>query len=255
MNLIINAAEAIGTKPGTILCRTWMEDVESAEGTEWLVLDQSSVPGRFAVLEIRDDGIGMSRETLKRVFDPYFTTKRNGHGLGLSALIGIIKMHHGGIRVQTEPNKGTAFQIALPVASSQPAAIPVEECAAAGAFSNGSVLVIDDEDAVRDVVIDMLEKHRIQAIAAEDGLAGIRLYEQRRDEIKLILLDISVPGIGAEETFQRLREIDPSVRVVLTSEYFEEKAVEKLVDQGLAGFVHKPYRWNQLMNTIMGYAG
>jgi PAS domain S-box-containing protein len=125
MNLIINAAEAIGTKPGTILCRTWMEDVESANEMEWVALDQSSVPGRFVMLEIRDDGIGMSRETLRRVFDPYFTTKRTGRGLGLSAFIGIIKTHHGGFRVQTEPNKGTAFQVALPAFSSQVAATPV----------------------------------------------------------------------------------------------------------------------------------
>ena len=157
--------------------------------------------------------------------------------------------------MQTEPSKGTAFQVALPAFSSQVAATPVEEPAAVGTFSNGIILVIDDEEAVRDVAIDMLEEHKIQVIAAEDGLTGIKLFEQHQEEVKLVLLDLSVPGIGAEETFRRLREIDPSVRVVLTSAHFEEDALEKLAGQGLAGFVQKPYRWNQLMNTMMGFAG
>ena len=157
--------------------------------------------------------------------------------------------------MQTEPNKGTAFQVALPAGPSQVAATPVAERAVAGACSNGSILVIDDEEAVRDVAIDILKEHKIHALAAEDGLTGIKLFEQHQEEVKLVLLDLSVPGIGAEETFRRLREIDPSVRVVLTSEYFEEDALEKLAGQGLAGFVQKPYRWNQLMNTIMGFAG
>ena len=250
MNIIINGSEAIGSRQGTLTCITRVIEITKDDRMEWLMTDESSLPGRYALIDIQDDGCGMSEDTLKKIFDPFFTTKRAGRGLGLPAVVGIIRGHRGGLRVRSTVGQGTIFQVALPAIHPIGEAGSCSNPSAEGAPLDGAILIIDDEESVREVVIETLEENNQRVLAAADGSAGVDMFKAHKEEIGLVLLDLSMPGMGGEETFRRLKEVDPTVRVVLTSGYAEEEALERFAGQGITGFIQKPYKWSQLMQTI-----
>jgi CheY-like chemotaxis protein len=205
-------------------------------------------------VEIRDDGCGMDEVTLAKIFDPFFSTKASGQGLGLAAVLGIVHGHQGSVQVKSKPGQGTVFKLLFPVSNDQPAAAPREGAEdAALQQRHPLVLAIDDEEPVREAVSDILEMEGLAVITAANGRAGIALFEERSDEIDLVLLDLSMPGLSGQETFQRLREIDPSIMVVISSGYDRQDVRHQFEEHEVTGFVQKPYTARELGETVKKY--
>lgn len=250
MNLIINGAEAIGDAQGRVLVVTGVEDIEEGDGRFQQFTASPLAPGPYVTLEVHDNGAGMDAETTTKIFDPFFSTKQTGHGLGLAAVSGIVRGHNGGIGVYSEVGQGTTFKILLPVSKAH-AVDDRRETAVSVASSKASlVLVIDDEAPVREAVADILEMDGIEVIAAANGTDGIALYQERMADIGLVILDLSMPGISGEETFRRLRRINPNVKVLLSSGYSQVEAIRHFSGEGLAGFMQKPYNAATLQQEV-----
>jgi len=255
MNLIINGAEAVGDRPGRVKLRTTIRelarpDLEPFE--RWTGASMS--PGKYVCLDVADTGTGMDPETLSRIFDPFFTTKFTGRGLGLAAVLGIVRGHGGGLRVSSTPDRGTTFVVALPsVAAAANQRLAIAEFEPAHE-QMGKVLVIDDEQVVRETVCDILDLHEIEVLTAADGASGLEVAGIHRDEIALVVLDLSMPGMSGEETLQRLRELDPKLPVLLSSGYSADEAAERFSAVGANGFLKKPYSARALVEAVRGHA-
>ncbi|MCU0411960.1 MAG: response regulator, partial [Bacteroidetes bacterium] len=250
MNLIINASEAIGERPGRILIRTQSMHASADDVPLWSQPGNAVEVGEYVLLEVNDDGSGMSSDTLRRIFDPFFTTKFTGRGLGLSAILGIVRGHHGGIRVQSELGKGTSFQLIFPVSSTLVAPVETPMVQPATSQFKGSVLVVDDEADVREVVVDLLREAGLRTMVAPNGEAGLTIYRRFKHEIDIVLLDLSMPGMGGKETFRLLKAENPEVRVIMSSGFSESDAMKEISELGLAGFIQKPYQWSRLIDVL-----
>jgi len=247
-NLLVNAAEAIGDAPGSITV--------SADAVELSDHDlrhdypgQRLSAGEFVRLRVSDTGCGMSPETLAQIFDPFFSVKGPGRGLGLAALHGIVRAHHGGVRVESEPGKGTCFTIVLPAAR-RAARLESEPAQAGGASTPARVLVIDDEEDVRDVARSILEQRGMQVLTAPDGRSGIETFRTHADQIDVVLLDMTMPGMRGGDVFREIRAIRPDAQVVVSSGYSEEDVMRRFLDSPPAGFVPKPYTLEALVQRI-----
>ncbi|BDU77405.1 PAS domain-containing hybrid sensor histidine kinase/response regulator [Mesoterricola sediminis] len=249
MNLVINASDAIGERAGTITLRTGSTNAD-ADYLRRAFPGQELLPGTYVLLEVTDDGSGMSAETQKRIFEPFFTTKFTGRGLGLSAILGIVKGHGGAIRVYSEPGRGTTFKLLFPAGQGGHAA-PQPVAAGPGAFHGmGTVLVVDDEESIRAMASGLLVHMGFDALPAADGLEALLLFETHRADIRLVLLDLTMPHLDGAETFAALRARGCEVPVLLSSGYNEREAVDRFKDHGLAGFLQKPYRAADFMEAI-----
>jgi CheY-like chemotaxis protein/anti-sigma regulatory factor (Ser/Thr protein kinase) len=220
LNLVINAAQAIGDAPGTVHV-----------GVE--------ADGRTVRLRVRDDGPGISPETRARIFEPFFSTRGEGRGLGLAAVFGIVKGHKGTIEVESEPGRGSVFTVSLP----QRAAPSVESQPPTPVPGPGrvSVLVVDDEASVRDVALRALRDRGWKADAVESGEEALRALRARPKSWRVVVLDLVMPGIGGAETLARIRRQHPGVRVLVTSGYGEEEALRRLEAFAPEGFCAKPF--------------
>jgi PAS domain S-box-containing protein len=247
MNLVINAAEAIGPDGGTVLVRTGLQTVDQ----QYLGTMSSSAellhPGGYVMLEVHDTGCGMSQETLKKIFDPFFTTKFAGRGLGLSAVLGIVRAHHGALKVYSEPGRGTTFKVLFPMSREVTTVGPVET--RGDLAGTGTVLIVDDEEVVRRTASHALERYGYRTILAVNGREALDIY-QSAPRITLVLLDLTMPVMSGEETLRRLQTMDPAVRVLLTSGYNEVEAVQRFAGKGLAGFIQKPYTAADLAERV-----
>ena len=240
MNLVINGAEAIGEGAGTITIRTRCVSLDSVDQAQWPLSGNSLTPGEFVLVEVSDTGCGMSPEVCARVFDPFFSTKPKGHGLGLSAVQGIIRGHRGGLAVQSEVGVGTSFKILLPTGNAELArALP--QSPGETATTPRTVLVIDDEDYMLEVVRDILGIHGHAALLAISGEKGIEMMRLFQDRIDLVLLDLTMPGLSGVETCRHLRQVAPWIPVILSSGFAVEEATGQMRDMDLAGFLQKPY--------------
>lgn len=250
MNLVINAAEAIGQHEGTVTIRTRSVGLEDRSAVRGADLERTD--GDYVLLEVDDTGPGMDAETQARIFEPFFSTKATGRGLGLAAVGGIVRGHHGSISVDTTPGKGTRFGILLPAAEPE-AETRSEEAtdpAAEGTVDGGTVLVVDDEDAVRTVARIILEENGYNVLTAEDGREGVDLFRQHADEVQVVLLDLTMPHMGGREAMAAMREIRPGVRVLLSSGYDDQEAASELAGNRVTAFIHKPYRAEQLLASV-----
>ena len=242
-NLIINAAHAM-PEGGTIQV-----------GCENVIVDRNDLsPGmrKFVSISIMDHGIGIPKEHLSKIFDPYFTTKQKGSGLGLSTAYSIVKKHGGGLSVESELGIGTTFQICLPA---EEGAVPShkaeEERFATG---KGRILVMDDEEAVRDVAREMLESFGYTVTLARDGTDAIAIYRQAMatgEPFDSVLMDLTIPGgMGGQEALKRIQEIDPGVKAIVCSGYSNDLIMSSYRAYGFRGVVQKPYSLKQLSNSI-----
>ncbi len=206
MNLIINAAEAIGRNLGTVRVATNTYYITPTDVQLWKYVGSPLTPGLYATLSVRDNGSGMNAATLSKIFDPFFTTKVTGRGLGLAAVLGIVRSHKGGLRVESKPGQGTTFTLYFPVSMTQPTVQTDVEPEPGAGLPRGLVLMIDDEEPVREAVTDILESEGLTVITAPDGRAGLTRYRERQADIQLVLLDLSMPGLSGEETFHELTQ-------------------------------------------------
>jgi len=252
MNLVTNAAEAIGASGGTITVSTRVMSVE--QDTESAIAGKV-VAGRYACLEVADTGCGMDDETLARIFDPFFTTKFTGRGLGLAAVLGIVRGHAGAIDVWSEPGRGTTFRALFPcsdrVRGITARVAPPQEAAR----GSGTVLVVDDEPIVRSVAEQTLAQGGYRVLTAEDGEQGVQRFRAHEHEIALILLDVTMPGISGEEALRALRAIRGDVKVLLSSGYDEQEVTSRFTCPGPSGFIQKPYRPSELLSKIRDVLG
>ncbi|GLH73676.1 hypothetical protein GETHLI_21780 [Geothrix limicola] len=247
MNLVINASEAIGDHPGTVTLRTRGLRYERAElGAAFP--GQVLEPGPYVRLEVEDDGCGMDAETIGRIFDPFFTTKFTGRGLGLSAMLGIVRGHRAGLRVESSPGKGTTFILLFP-ASESPLAPPAPE-PQSRQVASGTVLVVDDEAIIRDLARNALENAGFKVVEAQDGLDAVERFAAQAESIDLVLLDMTMPRMGGAEAFRLIRERSPRVKVLLTSGYTQKESLESLVDLPPNGFLQKPFRVRDLIAKV-----
>jgi PAS domain S-box-containing protein len=249
MNLITNASEALGEKSGTVRVSTGGIDADRAYLAESF-LDDELPEGRYVYLEVSDTGCGMDPETRGRIFDPFFTTKFTGRGLGLAAVLGIVKGHGGTIKVYSEPDRGSTFKVLFPASHADPQPVEAKGEAVRANLRGTTILLVDDDRGVLEVAGTMLERAGFRVLTAADGLKGVEAFRQHRDEVALILLDMTMPGMDGEEAFQELRRIRPDVRVILSSGYNEQDATNRFAGKGLAGFIQKPYRSARLLDRI-----
>ena len=251
MNLVINAGEAIGDADGRIVVRTLLVDADEAYLAE-TVLDDELPAGRYLGLEVADTGTGMDPATRGRIFDPFFSTKFTGRGLGLAAVLGIVRGHQGAIQVYSEPDGGSRFRVLLPIrGEAEPSPPPAPAASTRRDWkARGTVLVIDDEPGVRAVAGAMLRRAGLEVVSAADGVEGVAVFRERANAIDVVLLDLTMPRMGGAETFEAIREIRPDARVILTSGFSEEEAGSRFVGRGLAGFIQKPFTADDLASAI-----
>ncbi|MEW6594528.1 MAG: PhnD/SsuA/transferrin family substrate-binding protein [Thermodesulfobacteriota bacterium] len=247
MNLITNASDAIGDQNGVITLATGITDCTAECVTP---LGEALPSGRYLFLEVSDTGCGMEQETVQRIFEPFFTTKFTGRGLGMSAVLGIVRGHKGTIRIYSEPGRGTTFKVLLPVADCPAEEEAVPARAAAGWQGDGCVLLVDDDAAVRSVGRSMLEKMGLTVVEAVDGRHALGVYSEEQGRIDLVLLDLTMPLMDGEEAFRELRRIDPNVLVVMASGYTAMEVMPRFAGKGLAGFIQKPFSFQELSTAI-----
>jgi two-component system cell cycle sensor histidine kinase/response regulator CckA len=246
MNLITNASEALGENEGQITVTTSLTQIP-ADNPRHLP------EGDYLCLEVQDTGCGMTEEVKAKIFDPFFTTKFAGRGLGLAAVQGIIRSHGGAFAVASALGQGSRFEILLPCVP-QPARAGGEAAASAAAGElqgvSGSVLLVEDESTLRLAVSKMLRKKRFEVIEAGDGRAALDLFRARKQDIDVVLLDMTLPGMSGREVLEELRRIRPDVTVVLTTAYSQDTALTALGGRQSWLYIRKPYQLSELTRLL-----
>jgi PAS domain S-box-containing protein len=253
MNLIINAAEAIGADWGVITLRTGLLECDAAYLRSSRLVEKPPA-GRFVYLEVSDTGCGMDEETQLRIFEPFFTTKFTGRGLGMASLLGIVREHKGAILVTSEPGRGSTFRVLFPEGNvAEIRSIESNDSAKLSktpfAFT-GKVLIVDDEDYVREMCIAFVRRLGLGAIGAAGGKEAVKIFEEQSDDIALVILDLTMPGMDGVLTFRELRRILPDVRVLVCSGYSKEDVSERFTGARPAGFIQKPFTLHDLQEKI-----
>ncbi len=248
MNLVTNASDAIGDKEGVIRIATSLVDLAPSSLAQDFPA-QSVEPGPHLVLEVTDTGCGMDSETLQRIFEPFFTTKVKGRGLGLSAMLGILRGHHAGIRITSVAAQGTSFRIYFPAKTGAVAEAPASTPSLA-LQPSGAALVVDDEPGIRESAIELLRILGFSTIfEAADGIEALEVFQAQGKEISLVFMDLTMPRMNGREAFRALRAIDPAIPVILSSGFDEEAGMAG--DERPSAFLQKPYRFAQLRSTVM----
>jgi PAS domain S-box-containing protein len=254
MNLVINGSEAIGDACGSIRVRTGMDAAEQ-DGIGAADSAESPAQDPFVFIEVTDTGCGMDEGTRTKMFDPFFTTKFTGRGLGLAAVLGIVRSHGGTIHVDTALGRGTTIRVLFPIVKNC-LRIPSEAQAPPPALPRrGTVLVADDEPDVLEVAEMCLDRLGLSVLTARDGRQAVDVFRAHVDEIDAVLLDLTMPCLSGEEAFSEMRRMRPDVRVILSSGYDEQDATTRFHSQDLAGFIQKPYRIGDLKAKLREVIG
>ena len=244
LNLYVNAAQAM-PEGGDLYLQT-----------ENVILDQNYVkpykvePGKYVKITVADTGVGIDKVNQKRIFEPFFTTKEMGRGtgLGLASVYGIIKNHGGYINVYSEKNQGTTFTIYLPASEK---IVPVDkETTVAIMKGTGTILLIDDEDMIIDIGEELLRELGYTVVSARSGAEAIEVYKQNHKTVDLVIMDMIMPGMGGGDAFDRLKEINPDAKVLLSSGYSINGQATKILQRGCDGFIQKPFNMKQLLEKI-----
>ncbi|MBT3198686.1 MAG: response regulator [Phycisphaerales bacterium] len=259
MNLITNASEAIGDKSGVIALSTGAMNCDkdylsSVNEILRASTDKLLPEGVYTYFEVADTGCGMNTETQEKIFDPFFTTKFTGRGLGMAAVLGIVRGHGGAIKIYSEPGKGSTFKVLFPAnelpengsATKKHAVSVTKEWQ-----GSGTILIADDEETVCAVGKQMLTRMGFDVLTAADGREAVDLFKQNADDIVCVLMDLTMPHMDGEQAFRQLRRIQSDVAVILCSGYNKQDATQRFAGKGLAGFVQKPYSMATLQDKLM----
>jgi len=252
MNLIINASEAIGDRSGVVTVSVGATrcDEEYLRKTE---LRDDLAPGLYVHLEVSDTGSGMDAQTRSRIFEPFFTTKFTGRGLGLAAVLGIVRAHKGALKVYSEPGKGTTFKILFPALENVGNGAQTGDSSPLADWrGTGTILLVDDEESLVALGARMLEHLGFTVLTAADGQQAVERYRERGKEIDLVLMDLTMPHMDGAEAFGELRRLNPDVRVVLASGYSHEDVASRFAGKGLDGVLQKPYTLAKLREALAG---
>lgn len=254
MNLITNASEAMGKGSGTVTARIRSTVVDQEMLADGFIADP--IPsGNYVRLEVADDGPGMDPQTKARIFEPFFSTKFTGRGLGLSAVLGIVRRHQGAIRVDSTPGAGTVVTVLLPRSAAPAVAVSTPSADWQNYRGSGTILVVDDEEAVRNVAQRILARFGFDVILAADGVEAVDAYARLRERIDAVLLDWTMPRMNGEETWQELRRINPNVCVILSSGFNENDAADQFGEHGFSAFLQKPYGPADLLRKLTAVLG
>ena len=249
MNLVINSSEAIGDDPGKIHLSTGLVEISSDNPARYAMVEELK-EGSFVYLKVTDTGCGMPQNTQARVFDPFFSTKLPGRGLGLAAVLGVVRNHRGNIYLTSKPSCGSTIQVLFP--TDKRTFVQNESVIEQQTQSHRQhcILVIEDDQTVLEVTQHLLLSQGYQVYTAQDGPQGIDLFQHRHQEINWILMDISMPKMSCKQTIQELKGIKPEAKIVLTSGYNREKAA--LLFQGISyhSFIQKPFHIQQLLKIL-----
>jgi len=249
-NLISNASEACHGQAGAVRVSVDCVTIHNSERAG-LASHDILQPGDYVSLCIQDTGCGMDAETLRNIFDPFFSTKFTGRGLGMSAVFGIVRSLHGDIRIQSTPHQGTEVQVLLPASRQTKSPVGIPEPARVSQYSGKeTVLFVDDEAVLRAAASDMLEAMGYTVITACDGLDALERYAQYGDRIDFIILDLTMPRMGGKACLQALYNINPDVRVILSSGYSMDMISSQLGDHMPAAMLQKPYSVTELEHSI-----
>ena len=254
LNFCINAADAM-LGGGDLVLKTANATHEDMKGKQYDVK-----PGNYILLTVTDTGTGMDKDTQARIFDPFFTTKEmasgRGTGLGLASAYGIVKAHAGYIDVESEKGKGTTFSIYLPATEKRVGKEMAVDIAEQIVKGTGTVLLVDDEEVVLEVGIRLLNKLGYTVMEAKSGRKAVELYEQNKNDIDLVLLDMVMPDVGGSEAYDKMKEINPNVKVLLSSGYsIEDTGAKEILNRGCDGFIQKPFNMERLSQSIQGILG
>jgi CheY-like chemotaxis protein len=248
LNLVINAVESIGEADGNVTVRTGREWM-AAERLRGAVLGEQLVAGDYLFLEVSDTGCGMDEQAQRRIFEPFFTSKFAGRGLGLSAVLGVVRKVGGAIELESEPGRGTRFRVVFPATEAPAAPAPTTRAGAAWTGS-GLVLVVDDEGAVRRALARTLRRLGFDVAEAASGAEGLELYAKHAGAVRAVILDLTMPGIDGVETLRRLRELDERAFVVIASGYAEAEVEKRFRGESPNGFLQKPFAPDALRRAL-----
>jgi PAS domain S-box-containing protein len=246
MNLILNAAEAIGDNNGTVTLASGAMRYDE-KMLKKSVFDEKPKPGVYVFFEVTDTGCGMDEKTKEKMFEPFFSTKFTGRGLGLAAIHGILRNHGGNIFVQSAPGVGSTIRVLFPAAHQvEEGAVELPSVSSGKKGVSGTVLLVDDEENVRYITSEFLTQLGFEVLVAKGGEEALKIYQQRRDTIDVVLLDYLMPDLDGVATFDGLKKMRPDCRVILSSGYSEEEATRRFDGRGLSGFIQKPYKIDKL---------
>jgi two-component system cell cycle sensor histidine kinase/response regulator CckA len=251
MNLVINGGEAIGDEPGTLTVRVRTEHFTErrerprAEGFP-------IATGDYVRIDVTDTGTGMDEETRSRIFEPFFTTKFLGRGLGLSAALGIVRGHRGAISVRSEPGRGTTFTVLLPVQreARRPERISGHATVEREVQGSGTILVADDEEGLRSLVKNVLEEAGYTVELAENGAQAVQQLQRLGDEVRLVLLDLTMPMLSGAETATELRRLQPEIPIIAMSGYGDIEVMQRFSESGVSDFLPKPFTPDELAAKV-----
>lgn len=250
MNLITNASEAIGDRDGVIVISIRTVDLRKGELKD--TVPEGGLPaGTYVRMEISDTGMGMDEETRKKIFDPMYTTKLTGRGLGLLSLLNVVERHHGAVTVESEKGQGSVFRVYFPACITEGAAEPHPTLNDESSWHGyGTVLVADDEDSIREIATGLLSKAGFSVISAKNGLEAVDLFAEHADELTLLLVDLNMPQLNGIEAVLRIRHINPKVPVLFMSGFARKQVMERFENQPHTGFLKKPFLGNELLSAI-----
>ena len=247
MNVLINASEAIGDNLGKIEIRTALIERTSSESSA--LLRGVVPPGRYAFFEVRDNGSGMGPETVKRIFDPFFTTKFTGRGLGLAAVLGIVRGHGGDIEVETQLGVGATFRVLLPASQRTVAVSKEPEPRRLARRTGQTILVVDDEEIVRNIAVTSLKDARFNVLVATNGAEALAILTAN-PEVALVILDLTMPVMTGEKAIPLLKLSRPNIPIILSSGYSEAELSRRFSAAGISAFLQKPYTASAILAKV-----
>ncbi|MEL6823032.1 MAG: response regulator [Calditrichota bacterium] len=248
--MVSNAGEAIAEGSGKKVFVKTEQTYCDGYCKQSLFLTPGFKAGNYVKISVIDQGCGIFPDTLKLIFDPFFSTRFIGRGLGLPTVLGIVRSHNGGVSVESTPEVGSTFHVMLPLPEGEPISIHAEEEHENDWSGGGTIMVVDDEAIVRNLFSRILRRNGFDVVTASSGEEAVDLFQERPQLYSLLILDMTMPGIDGLETFQRMKALHPDINAVICSGYSEVGLSENPKTRGISAFIKKPFNIDDVTNTL-----